>query len=47
MYDIILRDSESMRIASAASAFPKHYYAQKFLLERLKDYWGSVAAQRG
>jgi len=29
-----------MRIASAASAFPKHYYTQKFLLERLQDYWG-------
>jgi alkylresorcinol/alkylpyrone synthase len=30
-----------MRIASAASAFPKHYYTQKFLLERLQDYWGN------
>jgi alkylresorcinol/alkylpyrone synthase len=29
-----------MRIASAASAFPKHYYSQKILLERLQDYWG-------
>jgi alkylresorcinol/alkylpyrone synthase len=29
-----------MKIASAASAFPKHYYSQKFLLERLQDYWG-------
>ena len=29
-----------MRIASAASAFPKYYYSQKFLLERLQDYWG-------
>jgi alkylresorcinol/alkylpyrone synthase len=29
-----------MRIASAASAFPKHYYSQKVLLERLQDYWG-------
>jgi len=29
-----------MRIASAASAFPKHYYSQTFLLERLQDYWG-------
>jgi len=29
-----------MRIASAASAFPKHYYSQKVLLERLRDYWG-------
>ena len=30
-----------MRIASAASAFPKHYYTQKVLLERLQDYWGA------
>jgi alkylresorcinol/alkylpyrone synthase len=30
-----------MRIASAASAFPKHYYSQKELLRRLQDYWGS------
>jgi len=29
-----------MRIASAASAFPKYYYSQKVLLERLQDYWG-------
>lgn len=29
-----------MRIASAGSAFPKHYYSQQFLLERLQDYWG-------
>src|SRR5277367_6684768 len=29
-----------MRIASASSAFPKHYYTQKVLLERLQDYWG-------
>jgi alkylresorcinol/alkylpyrone synthase len=29
-----------MRIASAASAFPKHYYSQKVLLDRLQDYWG-------
>jgi len=29
-----------MRIASASSAFPKHYYSQKDLLERLQDYWG-------
>jgi alkylresorcinol/alkylpyrone synthase len=29
-----------MRIASAASAFPKYYYSQKFLLERLQNYWG-------
>jgi len=30
-----------MKIASAASAFPKHYYSQKFLLEKLQEYWGS------
>jgi alkylresorcinol/alkylpyrone synthase len=29
-----------MKIASAASAFPKHYYSQKELLQRLQDYWG-------
>jgi len=29
-----------MQIASAASAFPKHYYSQKFLLEKLQEYWG-------
>ena len=29
-----------MRIASAASAFPKNYYPQKFLLERLQEWWG-------
>jgi alkylresorcinol/alkylpyrone synthase len=29
-----------MNIASAASAFPKHYYSQKFLLEALQQYWG-------
>lgn len=29
-----------MKIASAASAFPKHYYPQKFLLEKLQDWWG-------
>lgn len=29
-----------MKIASAASAFPKHYYSQKFLLEQLQEYWG-------
>ena len=40
MCDIILKYSQAMRIASAASAFPKHYYSQKVLLERLQDYWG-------
>jgi len=29
-----------MQIASAASAFPKNYYSQKFLLEQLQEYWG-------
>jgi alkylresorcinol/alkylpyrone synthase len=29
-----------MKIASAASAFPEHYYPQAFLLEQLKAYWG-------
>lgn len=29
-----------MKIASAASAFPKHYYPQAFLLEKLQDWWG-------
>jgi alkylresorcinol/alkylpyrone synthase len=29
-----------MRIASAASAFPSHYYPQKVLLEKLQEYWG-------
>jgi alkylresorcinol/alkylpyrone synthase len=29
-----------MQIASAASAFPQHYYTQKFLLEQLQQYWG-------
>src|ERR1700727_959779 len=29
-----------MKIASAASAFPKHYYTQKFLLEEVGRYWG-------
>jgi alkylresorcinol/alkylpyrone synthase len=30
-----------MMIASAASAFPKHYYSQKVLMQRLQDYWGA------
>lgn len=29
-----------MRIVSAASAFPKHYYSQEMLLEALQEYWG-------
>jgi alkylresorcinol/alkylpyrone synthase len=28
-----------MHIAGAASAFPEHYYSQKFLLEQLQQYW--------
>ncbi|HUO15453.1 MAG TPA: 3-oxoacyl-[acyl-carrier-protein] synthase III C-terminal domain-containing protein [Verrucomicrobiae bacterium] len=28
-----------MKIASSASAFPKQYYSQKFLLEQLQQYW--------
>src|SRR5258708_35285341 len=36
----LTQESESMRIASANSALPKHYYTQKVLLERLQDYWG-------
>jgi len=28
-----------MKIASSASAFPKQYYSQKFLLEKLQEYW--------
>jgi alkylresorcinol/alkylpyrone synthase len=30
-----------MKIASAASAFPKDYYSQQELLQRLQDYWGT------
>src|SRR5260370_16851568 len=40
MGDNILREYENMRIVSAASAFPKNYYSQEVLLERLQDYWG-------
>jgi alkylresorcinol/alkylpyrone synthase len=29
-----------MKIASAASAFPKQYYSQKFLQDQLQQYWG-------
>jgi alkylresorcinol/alkylpyrone synthase len=29
-----------MKIASAASAFPKHYYPQAVLLEKLQEFWG-------
>jgi alkylresorcinol/alkylpyrone synthase len=29
-----------MKIASAASAFPKHYYSQQFLQQQLREYWG-------
>ena len=34
------RDPKQMKIASAASAFPKHYYPQKFLMPKLQQYWG-------
>src|SRR5579863_8259210 len=34
------RDPHKMKIASAASAFPKNYYSQKVLLEKLQEYWG-------
>ena len=30
-----------MRIASVGSAFPKYYFSQEVLTERLKEYWGS------
>ncbi len=30
-----------MKIASAASSFPKHYYTQRVLLDRLQDFWGA------
>jgi len=33
-----------MRIASAASAFPKYYYSQSFLLEKLQEYLGDRLA---
>jgi alkylresorcinol/alkylpyrone synthase len=29
-----------MRIVSAASAFPRHYYSQEMLLAALQEYWG-------
>jgi alkylresorcinol/alkylpyrone synthase len=32
--------SKIMKIAGVASAFPKHYYSQQFLLEQLQEYWG-------
>ena len=33
-----------MRIASVASAFPKHYYKQDFLSDALKKFWGDKLA---
>src|SRR5580700_10437667 len=30
----------TMRIVSAASAFPEHYYSQEMLLGALQEYWG-------
>jgi alkylresorcinol/alkylpyrone synthase len=35
-----LRDGTTMRIAGAASAFPRHYYSQEMLLAALQEYWG-------
>ena len=32
-------ETETMNIASVGSAFPKHYYPQKFLSAALKKYW--------
>ena len=29
-----------MRIISAATAFPPHYYSQEVLLSALQAYWG-------
>jgi len=29
-----------MRIVSASSAFPQHYYSQEMLLAALQEYWG-------
>ena len=29
-----------MKIAGVASAFPKQYYSQEFLVEQLQEYWG-------
>jgi alkylresorcinol/alkylpyrone synthase len=36
-----------MRIVSAASAFPKHYYPQQTLTAALKQYWGDKIKQPG
>ena len=33
-----------MRIVSAASAFPKHYYSQEMLFAALQQYWGDRLA---
>ncbi len=35
-----------MKIASASSAFPKHYYRQEVLLEQLQQYWGERLPSR-
>ena len=32
-------EKANMKIASVGSAFPKHYYPQRFLSEALKKYW--------
>src|SRR6202023_569999 len=34
------KNGTTMRIVSAASAFPEHYYSQEMLLAALQDYWG-------
>jgi alkylresorcinol/alkylpyrone synthase len=34
-----------MRIVSAASAFPKHYYPQELLLTALRNYWSDELAR--
>lgn len=34
-------ERHSMRISSAASALPKHYYPQKTLVEAFRKYWGT------
>ena len=39
-YERHTSDDRNMRIVSAASAFPQHYYSQEMLLEALQEYWG-------
>jgi len=41
MYDIIvIFRTQSHEDRKRGECIPKHYYSQKFLLERLQDYWG-------